>query len=177
MNRTRNGDWMQTFTGRQFWPIDPTPNDIFIEDIAHALSMMCRYGGHTLRFYSVAEHCCHLYDVAPKEHRLWALLHDASEAYIVDIIRPLKPFLSEYKFYEKAIMNCVARRFGMSENEPPIVKELDGRILADEAAQLMAEPPAAWTFAGEPLGVLIQCWSPQQAEMEFLRRFVEEVVL
>lgn len=177
MTQMRNGDWMQTFTGRQFWPIDPRPEDIFIEDIAHALSMMCRYGGHALRFYSVAEHCCHLYDVVPKEHRLWALLHDASEAYIVDIVRPLKPFLSEYKVYEKAIMKCVARRFALSETEPSIVKEMDGRILADEAAQVMSSPPASWSFAGEPLGITIQCWSPDRAELEFLRRFRHEVVL
>lgn len=169
----RLGDWMQTFSGQQFWPIDPKESEIAIVDIAHALSMMCRYGGHTLRFYSVAEHCCHLFDRAPIEHRKWTLLHDASEAYIVDIIRPLKPFLSEYKGYEAAVMAAVCEKFNMNPVEPAIVKELDMRILGDECAQAMSKPPQPWYSVGEPLGVTLQFWNPEEAERQFMRRFLD----
>ena len=73
----RKGNWMQTFTGRQFWPADPRADEIDIRDIAHALSMQCRYAGHCTQFYSVAEHCVLLANAIP-EQKLWALLHDAS---------------------------------------------------------------------------------------------------
>ena len=168
---TRQGDWMQTYTGRQFWPMDPRPDEIDILDIAHSLSMMCRYAGHVTDFYSVAEHCCHIHDAAPPEHRAWALLHDASEAYLVDVIRPVKPFLTGYKAAETRVQNAVADRFGLPLQEPPEVKELDMRILHDEMAQAMGKPPAPWNLAGEPLGVTLQFWAPFWAKGEFLRRF------
>jgi hypothetical protein len=88
--RDRRGDWMQTFTGRAFYPLDPRPEDIDPVDIAHALSLICRYGGHSSRFYSVAEHCVLMSHAVAPEHALWALLHDATEAYLGDMIRPLK---------------------------------------------------------------------------------------
>jgi hypothetical protein len=77
---SRRGDWMQTFTGRRFWPLDPRGEDVLIEDIAHALSLLTRYGGHCTRFYSVAEHSVLLARAATPENALWLLLHDASEA-------------------------------------------------------------------------------------------------
>ena len=169
---TRKGDWMQTYTGKQFWPIDPRADEVCIIDIAHSLSMQCRYNGHTKWFYSVAEHCCHIYDFAPVEHKPWALLHDASEAYLTDIPRPLKPFLAEYKAYEQAVMAAVAERFGFDPVEPAIVKELDTRILGDEKAALMVDGPE-WYHVGEMLGVEIGGWQPWQAEKEFLMRFNE----
>ena len=167
----RLGDWMQTYTGRQFWPIDPRPDEICIEDIAHALSMQCRYGGHTTRFYSVAEHCCHVHDACSDQNKLWALLHDASEAYIQDVIRPLKPSLTEYKTFERRVMFAVCQAFKMKPQQPPEVDVLDKRILGDEAAQVMSAPPAPWYFIGEPLGVKIHGWSPETAKAEFLERF------
>ena len=60
MSKRSRGSWAQTFTGRQFFPLDPDPQDIDIVDIAHSLAMQCRYNGHTDRFYSVAEHCVHV---------------------------------------------------------------------------------------------------------------------
>ena len=173
---SRKGDWMQTVTGRKFWPLDPNPDDICIEDIAHALSMLCRYGGHTLRFYSVAEHCCHVHDAAAPENKLWALMHDASEAYISDVIRPIKPFLTGYKATEKAVMSAVCTKFGMSEIEPEEVSILDKNILGDEAAQAMSEPPEKWYYKGDPLGITLQFWSPDIAKAQFLARFRSPLV-
>ncbi len=138
------GDWIQTAHGRQFWPIDPRPDEVFIDDIAHALSMLCRFGGHCLHFYSVAEHSVLLSRAAPPEHKLWALLHDAGEAYLVDVPRPLKPFLAGYREAEDKIMLAICERFGLPAEMPAPLKDLDKRILFDERTQNMATAPVRW---------------------------------
>lgn len=84
-----SGDWIQTFTGKKFYPLSPQIEDICIEDIAHALSNVCRYAGHCRDFYSVAQHCVMVSDWMPSM-KLEGLMHDASEAYLGDISRPLK---------------------------------------------------------------------------------------
>lgn len=169
-NTPRRGDWMQTFSGRQFWPLDPRPEDICIEDIAHALAMQCRFAGHCLRFYSVAEHSVLVAHHAEPVDALWALMHDAAEAYVTDVIRPIKPDLAGYKAIEARVMRAVCERYGLPLDMPAAVKEIDDRILADERDQNMATPPADWRV-GEPLGVTLQFWSPEQAEREFLDMF------
>lgn len=166
----RHGDWMQTFTGRQFWPMDPRADEVHIEDIAHALSMQCRYAGHSLRFYSVAEHCVHLARYVSEPNRLWALLHDASEAYLVDVPRPVKPFLLGYKEAEARVMAAVCDRFDLSHEMPAEVHKADGRIIADERAN-MAPCVAEWHATGGPLGVALRYWTPEKAEAEFLWEF------
>jgi len=166
------GDWIQTAAGRQFWPMDPRPNEVFIDDIAHALSMLCRFGGHCLRFYSVAEHCVHLARAATPANRLWALLHDASEAYLVDVPRPIKPFLVGYEAAEAKIMRAVCVRFSLYLDLPDEVKRLDRAILSDERAQNMAPAPVAWSTGTDPIGVTLHFWSPERARAEFLDEFV-----
>jgi hypothetical protein len=177
-NAARRGDWMQTFTGRQAWPMDMRPEDVAIEDIAHSLSMQCRYGGHCLRFYSVAEHSVHVarYIAAMRfrDRGLSArvgLMHDATEAYVVDVPRPLKRFLSGYKDAETAVWAAVAARFAMPVDMPSIVHEVDGRILWDEQAQNMAPCHAKWSGAPAPLGIKLAFWSPAEAEIHFLHTF------
>jgi hypothetical protein len=166
------GDWIQTAHGRQFWPIDPRPDEIFIDDIAHALSMQCRFGGHCLHFYSVAEHSVLMSRAASQENKLWALLHDAAEAYLVDVPRPLKPFLSGYREAEDKIMLAVCERFGLPSEMPYSVKELDNRILLDEQAQNMAAPPVPWThYADSAIGVNLMFWRPSDARRAFLSDF------
>jgi hypothetical protein len=167
----RRGDWMQTATGRQFWPLDPRADDIDIEDIAHALSMMCRFGGHCDRFYSVAEHSVLVSENVPPEDALWALLHDASEAYIADIVRPAKRFIAGYKDIEAGIMSAVRIRFNLSRDEPASVKRADNAILADEAAQIMGTKPKDWILPEPPLGVRIIGLSPAGAKLAFLNRY------
>lgn len=167
---TRAGDWMQTATGRKFWPLDPRPNEVCIEDIAHALSMLCRFGGHCLRFYSVAEHSVLIARAAPT-HKLWALLHDAAEAYVLDMIRPVKPHIAGYSEIEARIMRAICVRFGLHLDAPSIVKTFDRRILSDERDQNMAAPPEPWSGMLAPLGVTLQFWTPEQARAEFLAEF------
>lgn len=165
------GDWIQTVLGRQFWPIDPRANEVFIDDIAHALSMLCRFGGHCLRFYSVAEHSVLLSRAVAPEHKRWALLHDASEAYLVDVPRPLKPFLQGYQKAEAKIMTAICERFGLSADMPAQVKEFDKRILFDERTQNMATAPIRWATDGDPIGVTLQFWSPSVAKIVFMTEF------
>jgi 5'-deoxynucleotidase YfbR-like HD superfamily hydrolase len=114
LDEFRLGGWLQTFTGGEIWPIDPRPEEINIVDIAQALSQQCRYAGHTTRFYSVAEHSVYISREVPAELALWGLLHDASEAYLVDIPRPLKPYMPVYKHWERELMQVIAAKFGLS---------------------------------------------------------------
>lgn len=168
----RRGDWMATHTGRMFWPLDPDPADIDIVDIAHALSNLCRYGGHTRRFYSVAEHCVLMADALgdPAERR-WALLHDASEAYLVDVPRPIKWSLGGYREAEALLMHAVCTRFGLPPDMPARVREFDDRILADEQAQAMTATAQDWTLGLAPIGVELVFWRPAEAEAAFLSWF------
>jgi hypothetical protein len=170
---TRIGDWIQTYSGRQFFPLDPRADEIHIEDVAHSLSLQCRYAGHCRRFYSVAEHSVHLARFVSAPNKLWALLHDASEAYLVDVPRPVKPALTGYKGLEQCVMLEIAIRFNLSWPMPQEVHDADMRICVDEKAQNMA-PGLMWGIDGlEPLGITLPCWMPQRAEREFLKCFRE----
>lgn len=170
------GAWMQTASGGKFYPLDPRADEIHIDDIAHALSNICRYGGHTTRFLSVAEHCVMVSLSVPEEHALWALLHDASEAYVGDMIRPLKitDQMSAYRDIEDRVHAAVAERFGLSSRMPAEVHDADSRSIVDERAVAMPVTDHAWGLEGlEPLGVDYQCWEPARAKDEFLRRFLQ----
>jgi 5'-deoxynucleotidase YfbR-like HD superfamily hydrolase len=109
----RVGNWSQTFTGLQFWPCDPRREDVRVEDIAHALALQCRFAGHCRVPYSVAEHSVRVaewvWDETSGDRRasLAALLHDASEAYCVDVPRPLKPYLTGYREIEHGVMHVI----------------------------------------------------------------------
>ena len=170
----RRGDWTQTFTGRQFWPLDPRPDDIDPVDIAHALSMQCRYNGMVTAFYSVAEHCVLMSRAVAPEHALHALLHDATEAYVGDMIRPLKVHMSDFQAAEDRVWAAVAERFDIDPAMPEEVHQADSRILVDERAVLLGTPPAPRALDHlAPLGVQIQAWSPQQAEHAYQARLTQ----
>jgi hypothetical protein len=166
--------WMQTYTGKQFFPTRPRIEDIDIRDIAHALSMICRYGGHVDRFYSVAEHCILMSQAVSPENALWALLHDATEAYVGDMVRPLKytPGLELYREIEDNLMLLIAEKFGLSGGMPAEVHEADNRILLNERRALMKQTPADWVVEGlEPLDTPIYACAPHMAEHWYLDRF------
>jgi hypothetical protein len=171
--RKRRGDWMQLASGRAFYPLDPRPEEIHIEDIAAALSKLCRYGGHCKRFYSVAEHSVLMARAAPDGLHLAALLHDASEAYLSDVIRPIKAHLTNYRTIETELERAIAKRFCIAHPMPAGVKALDERIIADERDQAMLPAPQAWSqwTPVPPLGVTLQFWTPEKAEFEFLAAF------
>lgn len=174
MSNPDRGDWMQTFTGRPFYPMSPEPEDIDARDIAHALSLLCRYGGHVTRFYSVAEHCVLMSEMVAPVNALWALLHDATEAYMGDMIRPLKSAMPAYRVAEDRLAAAIARRFGLALVCPAEVKLADARILLDERDALMTQPPQPWAIDHlAPLGVEVRCWSPEEAEKRYLEHLRE----
>lgn len=168
-----------TYTGRQFWPLEPRAEDVAIEDIAHALSMLCRYNGHCRYFYSVAEHSYLVWLVVSRtapgdyRHQLRALLHDAAEAYLADVPRPVKPFLRNYQKAEKRINRAIAQAFNLpSLEKTDDIAYVDARILVDEAESLMPIESVEWHKRfGEPLGVPIDCLPPGEAEEQFLSIF------
>ena len=166
--------WIQTFTGKQFFPLDPRPEDLDIRDIAHALSLQCRFNGHCLQFYSVAEHSVRVSEWLDGEHSLWGLLHDAAEAYLGDVVRPLKRQLDAYNAIEKRLLRVVADHFDLGWPMPEAVAVADTRLLAAEARDIMAPAPAPWELMGlEPLPGTIEPWSATEAEQRFVERYAK----
>lgn len=176
----RIGNWMQTYTGKAFYPLDPRPEDIDVRDIAHALSNICRYGGHVQQFYSVAEHCVLMSRALRREGhsrevQLAALLHDATEAYVGDMIRPLKRMLPAYSEAEGKVAAALEEWSGINlVITDPAVHDADMRICVNEKNELMWPAPQPWdTDDLDPLPVTVYCWMPLKAERKYLDRFQE----
>ena len=171
----RYGDWMQTHTGVRFYPLDPRVEDINPIDIAHALGMTCRYSGHTRDFYSVAEHCVHVSYHVPDKYALWGLLHDAAEAYLTDMPRPLKTFMPKYQTAEELLMAVIVRKFCLTpKEEPKEVKQVDVAMLATEQRQVMRVQIPWYDIPEPPLkNVRIRFWNPKVAAARFALRLDE----
>jgi hypothetical protein len=167
----RKGDWIQTYTGKKFFPLDPRPEDVCIEDIAHALSLLCRFGGHCRKFYSVAEHSARVSEACDPTDAMWGLLHDASEAYLVDVPRPIKGYLVGYREIEAQVQRAVCEHFGLSVEQPDSVSVADSVLLHTEARDLMGQPPNSWKHMAEPLKARILPWDAEYAEQHFLKVF------
>src|SRR5574337_9143 len=167
--------WIQTYSGRRFNPTNPNPGAIVIQDIAHALSMQCRFSGHCKKFYSVAQHSVLGSYICDSQDALWGLMHDASEAYLVDVPRPLKRSgkFEAYIEFEHKMQEAICRRFGLPIQEPPSVKLADTKLLATEARDLMAPLHSDWRQPTEPLPFLIEAWGHDKAKDMFMKRFFE----
>jgi hypothetical protein len=170
--------WIQTAGGGIFHILDPRQNEILITDIGHALSMMCRFTGHVRRFYSVAEHSVLASRIVPQEDALWALLHDASEAYIADLNRPLKHYTAvgpTYMGVEEKIMKAVCLKFHLSETQPESVHKADTMMLYAEKEQLMPakEWGTKWSEDQVAADVEVRCWAPDVAKTMFMHRFYQ----
>jgi hypothetical protein len=128
------GEWFCTVSGRKVHVLDPMPEDILIEDIAHSLSHVCRFGGHVAQFYSVAQHSVGVSRNVPKVHARAALLHDAAEAYIGDVIRPLKQCLPDYMAIERLWERVIVERFELDMSQAAVgsIKLADVRMLLTE---------------------------------------------
>lgn len=169
----RQGDWFQTWTGVRFYPYDPRPEEIEFEDIAHHLSLLCRFNGAVREFYSVAQHSVIVARHLPPELQLWGLLHDATEAYLGDMVRPLKLGMPQYREAERKVEECIVKRFHLSPAQmPPEVKEMDNRVLYTERRDLL-KVQRQWSQDIQPLGLAITPWSPLEAYLQFSRLFVE----
>jgi 5'-deoxynucleotidase YfbR-like HD superfamily hydrolase len=159
-------------SGRLFDFVDPQGSEFTIEDIAHGLAHICRYAGQCKRFFSVAEHSI-LVSETVHEFAYEALLHDAAEAFLGDITRPLKQLLPEFRRVEARVEVAIVDRFGMDPRFRKIVKEADLRVLAAEQAQVMAPGCADWAIAAriQPAPVIVRHLDPPTAKREFLSRF------
>ena len=173
-------DWILTYTGARFAPLEPNANDIDIIDIAHALSNMCRFTGHCREFYSVAQHSVLVAEYLWKRHylkglALTGLLHDASEAYLVDVARPVK-HSAEFSFYreiEGKLQTVIYNKFGIF-HEPDAVKHADNHLLDVEAYFLMPDCEDWESTTEKPEGFTeFPCWSPQKSKDKFLSAFLD----
>lgn len=175
------GDWIQTRNKIRFFPTRPRMQDVLIEDIAHHLSNLCRWTGACDEFYSIAQHCVLVSQLCLPENALWGLLHDAPEAYINDINRPLK-HMSGMKYYRAAelrIMKVIAKKYALPcpslfEHQMPFdVKLADNRILQTEARDICAPLIDDWKIAEPYPDLIVKPVHPRIARQLFMDRFNE----
>jgi len=189
--------WIQTFTGRRFYPLNPSAEDVYLEDIAHALSMKCRFTGHCKQFYSVAEHCVRMAHHAkfmppmfrPIPMSVAALLHDAAEAYLPDVAAPLKMwfytfhgkyalanrsiYMSAFCEVESNLLRSIRHGLGylfypLKSFYGPELNEMDRRMLATEARDLMGDVED-WKLPYPPYEDRIETtMTPVEAKAAFL---------
>lgn len=163
-----------TFTGRVIEPLNPDPARICIEDIAHSLANQCRFTGHAKEFYSIAQHSVLVSFQCDPEDALWGLLHDASEAYLADIARPVKKFTSwgsDYLTAEDNLMETVVAAFDLFPlYMPSSVYQADNVLLRTEMRDLMPEVVSD-TLPGDTLKGELICWPPDEAKQRFLDRY------
>jgi hypothetical protein len=177
----RLGNWMRTATGNKFWPEDPRSQDVYIADIAHHLSMLCRFTGAVRKFYSVAEHSVHVSNLVEEqgysnEVQLQALLHDATEAYIADINRPAKasPLMQGYKTMEGQIWFAIAHRFNVPVEMHEAVHKADVAAYYAERDKLMYVEPNQVDMLDKEWhmpGTWVMCWTPEMSRHMFLERY------
>jgi hypothetical protein len=149
----------------------PEASEFTIDDIAHGLANICRYSGQCSKFYSVAEHSILVSETATG-FEFEALLHDAAEAFIGDITRPLKQMLPEYKRIEAAVERAILDRFGVG-SLPIQVKKADLRVLAAEQKQIMPVGTDGWVRGQkvDPAPIVVRHLPPNEAKRVFLERF------
>ena len=173
----RAATFIETYTGRAFWPLQPTMDALSVIDIAHALANQCRYSGHVQFFYSVAQHCCLLAAWLANHGGsaldcLQILMHDAPEAYLVDIPRPVKQYMPQYRVWDHAINDVIREWMGWKDLPMLAIQdELDSRIIVDERAALMSRSGLDWGHRLEPIGIKIEPWSQADAEKQFLMMY------
>lgn len=175
-------NYIETFTGIKFNFLDPPKEQFNIVDIAHALSMTCRYTGHCQKFYSVAEHSWHMarmLDGCSKEIQLAALLHDGGEAYLPDVASPVKQHLPDYNAMEDIILGKLFAKYNLEYPMHPAVKAADRAMLSIEASHLLKSKGNDWDMwkhttrpkiddAYKPIGM-----EPSQAKLVFLEKYNE----
>ncbi len=175
--------WIPTASGGKIHLLNPRPEDINPWDIATALSHLCRYNGQVRKFYSVAQHTLLVWTITAPEHHKWALLHDAAEAYLGDVVTPLKASIvgTRFRSAEAWFMAAIRKRFGLVGQEPPEIKRADLVALATErehvlqyAGPLAYQPPPDIRPVN---AALLRTWWPKDPEVvrdRLLRVFAME---
>jgi hypothetical protein len=174
----KEGVWIETYTGKYVNPTDLKIEDINIIDIAHSLSLICRYNGHCSRFYSVAEHSILVMEYVKKRSSnkvdlLGALLHDASEAYFSDVTRPVKIYLTEVKILERKIEKVIIEKFHLEDMNYALIKDADNSILSLEASNLMSSKGKDWYLPVKSEGKFPELViRPERVESIFLQKYL-----
>ena len=167
--RTHSGKWVNVF--------EPTADMFVIEDISHALSRQCRFAGHLEHHYSVAQHSIMCSYLVPQEYALQALMHDASEAYLVDIPSPIKRHLSNYKEIEDKVMKCIADKFGFNFPFDEPIKKADVEMLEFEWSYLMLKEKSDKIdltknkLLNRDTDYTFYCWCFEEAKQNFIQRY------
>lgn len=164
-------NFIQMHSGKAMYFLDPKPEDVNIEDIAHTLSLLCRFGGHCNEFYSVAEHSVRCAMAAPSKLKFEALMHDATEAYLVDMPRPIKQVMSQYKDIERRLDLVIREKFGLLPEMPPEVHYIDNAMLATEKRDLMNPSKIPWADLPEPYEDKIVPWDHEKSKDMFMYYF------
>lgn len=161
-------------SGCYFSFASPQHSDFTIEDIAHGLSHICRFAGQTVKFYSVAEHCVHVSNIIGEGDQYVGLMHDAPEAFIGDVVKPLKNLLPDYQTIEDRVEAAVMERFSVPLPFPQTVKIADVEMLRCEKLQAMNNQDN-WQdqVTSKIADIKLQFWSPKEAKQAFLERFNE----
>jgi 5'-deoxynucleotidase YfbR-like HD superfamily hydrolase len=165
--------YVSTYSGNRFYPLEPRIDVVAIEDIAHGLAYQCRFNGQTRQFYSVAQHSLIVASLVPDELRLAALLHDAAEAYVGDMVKPLKVLLPAFADIEEQVSALIARAFGVDFSNYGPIKLADLVALATEKRDLMPHSVESWDYLAhiDALPDVIVPMSPGQAKLAFLAEF------
>lgn len=168
-------DYIGTFTGKHLHFLNPNPEEVCIEDIANALGNCCRYSGHVKRFYSVAEHSIIMANYVYNETRnaefaLTALMHDATEAYLVDVPRPIKPHLEGYMDIEESLSNVIFEKFNI-QPMGEYIHYLDTNIVRNEAEILFKDIPDWVQYYEKIPNVELLNLSPSEAGKLFMETF------
>lgn len=170
--KTMIGPTILLSNGEYFDLLAPETSVFGIDVIAHGLANVCRFAGQCREFYSVAQHSVHVSEAVSADLAMCALLHDASEAFIHDITKPLKDLLPDYRLVEDRIEADIARRFGTAYPLPSEIKRADRRLLRAEQRDLMANADTWSSGLGvEPWPLPIVPWPPKLAAARFLARF------
>ena len=168
--------FIQTLSGKHFDYLNAQTDDVDIEDIATALSNICRFAGHLPEFYSVAQHSVLCSQIVPEEYAFEALMHDAAEAYCQDIPAPLKRLLPDYRRIETLVDDLIRSKFGLPLHQSDLVKYADLTMLATERRDLeIDDGTPLLILEGIPASDLIQVvpLRPGQAFGLFMNRFNE----
>lgn len=165
--------YILTAEGDAFHYTHPGHSKITITAIAHALSNICRFTGHTREFYSVAQHSVLVASILPPRLALQGLLHDAHEAFVGDVNSPLKHLIPDYRRIEKAAELAVHRAFGLPDELDPLVKHADLVLLATEKRDLMPPDPMSWGILEgiKPLPFKLTPSEPEVARRTFMAMF------
>ncbi len=183
MPKKNPNGWIQTYSGIRVFPLEPDLDTILLPDIAHSLAYQCRFGGHIRNYYSVAQHSILVSKLAEKFKEpvlicLAGLLHDATETYLIDLPRPVKMQIPEYKEIEGHLILTISKRFELDLELFEKVKKYDDVALTIEAEKLLAPLLPEWKTSGvqkmdsyNSFELLEETYNPEKAEKEFINRF------